>query len=99
MTCLQNQALTRELEALRRAKDDHERELESANQALYNELTQLRAQMEAILKELQTIMDTKLGLELEIAAYRKLLEGEERRFGRVPLLKYKGRTNVLIAKH
>ena len=36
--------------------------------------------MEAILKELQEIMDTKLGLELEIAAYRKLLEGEENRY-------------------
>jgi len=36
--------------------------------------------MEAILQELQRIMDTKLGLELEIAAYRKLLEGEENRF-------------------
>ena len=35
--------------------------------------------MESILKELQDIMDTKLGLELEIAAYRKLLEGEESR--------------------
>jgi len=41
----------------------------------------LRAEMEAILKELQEIMDTKLGLELEIAAYRKLLEGEENRVG------------------
>jgi len=30
---------------------------------------------------LQEIMDTKLGLELEIAAYRKLLEGEENRIG------------------
>jgi intermediate filament protein if len=37
--------------------------------------------MEAILRELQNIMDTKLGLELEIAAYRKLLEGEENRVG------------------
>jgi len=35
--------------------------------------------MDAVLKELQTIIDTKLGLELEIAAYRKLLEGEEAR--------------------
>jgi len=35
--------------------------------------------MEAVLKELQNIIDTKLGLELEIAAYRKLLEGEEAR--------------------
>ena len=42
-------------------------------------MAKLRAEMEAILKELQDIMDTKLGLELEIAAYRKLLEGEENR--------------------
>ena len=31
------------------------------------------------MKELQDLTDTKLGLELEIAAYRKLLEGEESR--------------------
>lgn len=39
----------------------------------------MRAELEAIMKELQDLMDTKLGLELEIAAYRKLLEGEENR--------------------
>ena len=44
-------------------------------------MAKLRAEMEAILKELQDLMDTKLGLELEIAAYRKLLEGEENRYG------------------
>ena len=43
------------------------------------QVAKLRAEMEAILKELQDLMDTKLGLELEIAAYRKLLEGEESR--------------------
>jgi len=43
------------------------------------EIVKLRAEMEAILRELQSIMDSKLGLELEIAAYRKLLEGEETR--------------------
>lgn len=47
------------------------------------EIVKLRAEMEAILRELQSIMDSKLGLELEIAAYRKLLEGEESRFGSV----------------
>jgi len=39
----------------------------------------MRAELEAIMKELQDLSDTKLGLELEIAAYRKLLEGEENR--------------------
>jgi predicted nucleic acid-binding Zn-ribbon protein len=40
---------------------------------LKEEITNLRAEMEAILVELQTLMDAKLSLELEIAAYRKLL--------------------------
>lgn len=48
---------------------------------LKEEITNLRAEMEAILVELQTLMDAKLSLELEIAAYRKLLESEESRVG------------------
>ena len=46
---------------------------------LKNGVVQLRAELVAILKELQSIMDTKLGLELEIATYRKLLGGEKNR--------------------
>ena len=47
---------------------------------LKEEITNLRAEMEAVLIELQTLMDAKLSLELEIAAYRKLLESEESRW-------------------
>lgn len=43
------------------------------------EISKLRTEMEGILLELQTLMDAKLSLELEICAYRKLLEGEENR--------------------
>lgn len=45
------------------------------------EISKLRTEMEGILQELQTLMDAKLSLELEICAYRKLLEGEENRVG------------------
>lgn len=76
-----NSQLQRELDSLRREKEERERELEEENTELKGEVAKLRAEMEAILKELQDIMDTKLGLELEIAAYRKLLEGEESRVG------------------
>jgi len=76
-----NNQLQRELDALRREKEERERQLEAENNELKVEVIKLRAEMEAILRELQSIMDSKLGLELEIAAYRKLLEGEESRIG------------------
>jgi intermediate filament protein if len=64
---------------MKREFADKERELEAENADLKEDVAKLRAEMEAILKELQDLMDAKLGLELEIAAYRKLLEGEENR--------------------
>lgn len=64
---------------LRREKDENERRLNDENGDLKAEVVQLRAELESIIKELERISDTKLGLELEIAAYRKLLEGEENR--------------------
>jgi intermediate filament protein if len=76
-----NAQLSRELEALRREKDENERRLNDENSDLKGEVVQLRAELESIIKELERISDTKLGLELEIAAYRKLLEGEESRVG------------------
>jgi intermediate filament protein if len=76
-----NASLEKELEMLRREYSDKEREWEAENAELKSEIAKLRAEMESIMKELQDLMDTKLGLELEISAYRKLLEGEENRIG------------------
>ncbi|OAF71124.1 hypothetical protein A3Q56_01109 [Intoshia linei] len=41
----------------------------------------LKDQLKRLLSEIDLLTDTKLCLELEIAAYRKLLEGEENRLG------------------
>lgn len=84
----QNAYIRAELERLRREKEERERELEGENNDLKSEVAKLRAEMELILQELQHISDSKLGLELEIAAYRKLLEGEESRSGLRQLVEY-----------
>jgi len=76
---VQNDALQRELDDLRNEKEERERQLQDENAELQGNVAKMRAEREAIMKELQDLMDTKLGLELEIAAYRKLLEGEENR--------------------
>ncbi|OWF52797.1 60 kDa neurofilament protein [Mizuhopecten yessoensis] len=70
----QYQEMLREYEQM---ETDHT--LETAT--LREEITKMRSEMESILQELQTLMDAKLSLELEILAYRKLLEGEETRVG------------------
>uniref|UniRef100_A0A1I8GR35 Intermediate filament b-like protein n=2 Tax=Macrostomum lignano TaxID=282301 RepID=A0A1I8GR35_9PLAT len=74
-----NAQLERELEELRREMEEAERECEMEKGRLRTDLANTQATLEEYLKELQTLMDMKLSLELEIAAYRKLLEGEETR--------------------
>ncbi|KAM4601348.1 lamin-A-like isoform 1-T2 [Polymixia lowei] len=62
------ESLSRERDITRRRLEDKEREM-----------ADMRARMQQQLDEYQELLDIKLALDMEISAYRKLLEGEEER--------------------
>ncbi|XP_070768699.1 lamin-A-like [Enoplosus armatus] len=71
-----SEAKVRELEeSLSRERDLMRRRLEDKEQ----EMAEIRARLMLQLEEYQELLDIKLALDMEINAYRKLLEGEEER--------------------
>jgi len=66
--------LEQQLEEEKRVRRQRLQDTELENTRLEKDLSQLRAEMEVVMKELQVMTDDKLSVEREIDVYRQLLD-------------------------
>uniref|UniRef100_A0A1I8F2R9 IF rod domain-containing protein n=1 Tax=Macrostomum lignano TaxID=282301 RepID=A0A1I8F2R9_9PLAT len=71
-----NDSLERMIEELQREHEVERRRHSEEQERLGKELTNTETDLRRVLNELQALLDAKISLELEIAAYRKLLDAE-----------------------
>jgi len=74
-------AMRAERDNIKMRYSDLEQDFEREKVESSRKITELQMQVEALMQQLNELIDAKMSLELEIACYKKLLEGEESRTG------------------
>jgi intermediate filament protein if len=90
-----NALLEKQVQELTYQLEDDQRQYEAALNDRDAQIRKMREECQALMVELQMLLDTKQTLDAEIAIYRKMLEGEENRTGLRQLVEQVVKTHSL----